>query len=424
MNRNNGAVDIRVERGDLSSLRERNTSRVLNVLRRGEATTRVDIAEFTNLDKKTVTNIVGDLLDRKIIRVFAKYSDGAGRPKEKLEIRGDYARFAGIDLGGTHLSGVIVDYTGAQVASCDVDVNNDMEPDTLIKLCGYLMDNLAKKAGTESGMLKGIGISFPGFVTPSASGAVTSENLPKWIDAPVRTLFQEAYHVPVFVDDSSRLMALAELWFGKGRDCDNFIVADLGLGIGCGVVLERRIFRGSNGKSGEIGHTVVDVNGPACTCGSHGCIESFAAGWSLSRQAWEIMRANPRSLLRETCRSVNLEPSIREVVLAAELGDDELKNLLSKAGEYIGLGFSNAISMFNPQRLIIGGRLTKSNPLLMDALIATIRTRCMKEILDDVEIVESELGISASAWGAGIACIQGLEAELSVGWTADKACMG
>ncbi|MDR2617677.1 MAG: ROK family protein [Treponema sp.] len=401
-------ADNMPEKGDQSYLRSRNTARILETLRQNKAFSRIDLAEQTNLDKKTVLNIVNDLFAQGMIRIMSRQIDGAGRPKEILGINGDYGRYAGIDLGGTHLSGVIVNFAGERIASNDVEVHNGLEPDTLMKLCIYLMRNLLKEAGLKEYDLSGIGISFPGFVA-SSQGYVTSENFPRWQNIPIQEMFQKRYNLPVCVDDCSRLMALAELWFGKGRNCRDFIVADLGFGIGCGIVIDRKIFRGSAGKSGEVGHTVVDVNGPPCTCGSHGCIESFAAGWALSRDAQSIMQKHSNTLLCETSGNSPEGVNFRQVVLAANLGDLYCADLLKKAGEYIGIGLSNAISFFNPSRLIIGGRLIQDNEIMIRAITETIQIKCMKQILDDVEITVSELGGSASAWGAGVSCILNAE---------------
>ncbi|MDR1901868.1 MAG: ROK family protein [Treponema sp.] len=401
-------VDNMPEKGDQSYLRSRNTARILESLRQNEGFSRIDLAELTNLDKKTVLNIVNDLLAKGLIRVTSRQADGAGRPKEILGLNGSYGRYAGIDLGGTHLSGVIIDFAGECIASSDIEVHNGMEPDTLMKLCVYLMGNLLKESGLKEYDLSGIGISFPGFVT-SSQGSVSSENFPKWQNIPIQKMLQDRYNIPICVDDSSRLMALAELWFGKGRNRRDFIVADLGFGIGCGIVIDRKIFRGSAGKSGEVGHTTVDVNGPLCTCGSHGCIESFAAGWALSRDAQIIIREHPDSLLRETGGNSPEGVNFRQVILAANLGDPYCAALLNNAGKYIGIGLSNTISFFNPSRLIIGGRLVQNNEILLKAITGTINSNCMKQILEDVEITVSELGDGASAWGAGISCIVNAE---------------
>ncbi|MDR2029264.1 MAG: ROK family transcriptional regulator [Treponema sp.] len=400
------------EKGNQSFLRSRNTAKILQAIRQNDSFSRIDLAEHTNLDKKTVLNIVNDLLGKGMVRISDRLADGVGRPKDILAINGDYARYAGIDLGGTLLSGVVVNYAGEQIASHDVEVHNGMEPDTLIKLCIYLMDNLLKKAKLMEYGLGGIGISFPGFVSSAAAGSVTSEDLPKWQNIPIRKIFRDRYKLPVYVDDCSRLMALAELWFGKGRDCNNFLAADLGFGIGCGIVIDRKIFRGSNEKSGEIGHTLVDINGPPCTCGSHGCIEAFAAGWALSRQAQEIKQQHADTLLFETGGNNAESPGFRQVVLAANLGDPYCRDLLVRSGEYIGIGLSNAISFFNPSRLIIGGPLIKDNEIMLGSIVKTIKSKCMKLILDDVDITASELSSNASAWGAGISCILGAEREL------------
>jgi predicted NBD/HSP70 family sugar kinase len=322
----------------------------LEALRQHENFSRIDLAEYTNLDKKTVLNIINNLLTRGIIRITARQTDGVGRPKEILGINGDFGRYVGIDLGGTYLSGVIVNFKGECIASSDIEVHNGMEPETLMKLCVYLVGTLLKDAKLKEYDLSGIGISFPGFVT-SSLGSVTSENFPKWQDIPIQKMFHDQYNLPVCVDDCSRLMALAELWFGKGKNCRDFIVADLGFGIGCGIVIDRKIFRGSGGKSGEVGHTLVDVNGPPCSCGSHGCIESFAAGWALSREAQRIRQEHPDSLISETWGNSGEAANFRQVLLAANLGDSFCSDVLKKAGEYIGIGFSNAINFMQTVRL-------------------------------------------------------------------------
>jgi predicted NBD/HSP70 family sugar kinase len=398
-------LKVIAEKGDQSSLHSRNTAKILEALRQNDRLSRVDLAEYTNLDKKTVLNITNKLLPKGMIRVLSRLADGAGRPKEILGINGDFGRYAGIDLG-THLSGVIVNFAGRQITSQTIEVHNGMEPDTLIKLCNYLMEIMLKQAALRKYDLSGIGISFPGF---TYRGSVTSENYPKWRNIPIQELFQKRYNLPVYVDDSSRLMALAELWFGKGKTCDDFIVADLGFGIGCGIVINREIFRGSGGKSGEIGHTIVDVKGPPCSCGSRGCIESFAAGWALSRDAAQIKRRHPDTLLNETKGGSGDVAGFSDVILAANLGDAYCTELLKKAGEYIGMGLSNAVSFFNPSKLIIGGRLIQNNEITLRTIIDTINQKCMKQNLEDVEITVSDLGGGASAWGAGIFCIQNEE---------------
>jgi predicted NBD/HSP70 family sugar kinase len=158
----------------------------------------------------------------------------------------------------------------------------------------------------------------------------------------------------------------------------------------------------------------VDVNGPPCSCGSHGCIESFAAGWALSREAQKIRQQHPDSLISETWGNSGEAANFRQVLLAANLGDSFCSDVLKKAGEYIGIGFSNAISFFNPSMLIIGGRLIQNNDITLQAIKETIKGKCMKQIFDDVEITVSELGGGASAWGAGISCILNEESSMGV----------
>ena len=208
----NDSPDSMPEKGNPNSLRVRNTAKILEVLRRQQGFSRAGVAECTNLDKKTVTNIVNELLDKNVLTVNSRQAGGVGRPKEILGINGDYAIYAGIDLGGTHLSGVIVNFTGGQTAAYDLDVNGDMEPNTLMKLCDYLMNMLLKNAGIGIESLSGIGISFPGFVSKSAEGGVTSENLPLWSNIPIQKILEAKYGVPVELVDPFPLCIVDETY--------------------------------------------------------------------------------------------------------------------------------------------------------------------------------------------------------------------
>jgi glucokinase-like ROK family protein len=396
------------EKGNQSFLRSRNTARIFEAFRKNDQLSRPDLVDYTRLDKKTVFTIVNDLLAEGMIRAYSRQTDGAGRPKEILGINGDFGRYAGIDLGGTHLSGVIVDFAGQRITSKDIEVHNGMEPDTLMKLCIHLMENMFKETGFHEYDLSGIGISCPGTID-FIRGPVSIDNFPKWQNIPIQEMFQEQYHLPVYIDNDSHLMALAELWFGKGKGCKDFIVANLGFGIGCGIVVEGMILLGSNGKSGEIGHTIIDVNGPLCTCGLRGCIESIASGWALSRDAQRIRQQHPNTLLNETADGPGETISFDQVILAANLGDKYCTELLRKSGEYIGMGLSNAACFFNPSKLILGGRLIQDNEIILRSIIDTVNKRCMKQILEDMKITVSDLGVGASAWGAAISCILNAE---------------
>ncbi|MBT3320052.1 MAG: ROK family transcriptional regulator [Clostridia bacterium] len=391
---------------DQSFLKNYNITKVLNILRQYERLSRIELSAVSSLDKKTITNITKRLLEDKQIEVVEYRYEGMGRPKAMLGLRGDYCKCIGLDLGGKYISGVIIDFTGAVVCSHNVDIFSRIEPEMLIKISYNIIDNLLKKAKISMEEVNGIGISIPGFIDKETGMAILSENIPLWSTVPLEKIFSEKYNKPVYIDNNSRLMAVAELWYGKGRDQKDFLSFDLGLGIGCGIVINHNVYEGGSGKSGEVGHTIVEVDGPLCTCGRHGCIESLASGWALDMQVQEAIKKGVPTLLTEMKSGEGSSATKADIRLAAELGDEFSIKLLERAGEYIGIGVANAIDLFNPTLVIINGTLVADNEVLMNAIRKTVEEQTMPQIYSDVKIVESEIGVLASAIGAATLCLE------------------
>jgi hypothetical protein len=196
-------MDVIQEKSDQRFLREYNIKKILNLLRKHGNLSRVELAAMSNLDKKTVTNIVKELLEQRQVKIISKSSEGIGRPKEMLAINGGYCHCIGIDLGGTHISGVLLDFTGKMLFSHNVELNNDMEPDTLIKLCFHVVDMLLKEASGKKMNIEGMGISIPGIIDKEAGLLVLAENMPKWHNIPLKKLFADKYGMPIYVEDCS-----------------------------------------------------------------------------------------------------------------------------------------------------------------------------------------------------------------------------
>jgi len=330
---------------------------------------------------------------------------GKGRPKELLTLTGDYCHCIGIDLGGTHITTILLDFTTKVLASQSVDLNENVTHDTILSICDFLVENLLNEAGLKMNDVSGIGVTFPGIFDTVTGDILTASNLPSWKNISVKKIFEKKYNIPVSFEDCSRAMALAELWH-KNNKCDNFIVLDMGLGIGCGIVIDNKIYAGSGGKSGEIGHMITEINGPVCSCGRRGCIETLASGWALSKRAQELLNEGKCSELKKIIPNSKYAPHLKEIILAAGLGDESCKELLTKAGEYIGIGIANALSLFNPSKVILGGRMIKDNSYMLKSIDETVRKQTIADIYNDVRIEVSDIGDNASAIGAAILCIQ------------------
>ncbi|NLC43559.1 MAG: ROK family protein [Clostridiales bacterium] len=392
-------------KSDQSFLRSYNIKKVRSILREEGYCSRVDLSAKANLDKKTITNIINEMLADGEVIVVSKSTNGVGRPKENLALNGKYLYSIGLDVGGTHVSGVIMDYTGKVLCDHSIDIAS-MSSDILMQLCNYIIEELLEKSKFSIEQIDKIGLAFPGYIDSKTGEAKLNENIKGWRNLPLADLFHKKYNVEIMVDDCSRLMALAELRYGSGREVNDFIVFDLGLGIGCGIVINGKVFYGSMGMSGEVGHTIVKVDGPRCTCGRNGCIESIASGWALTKQATELLDRGESPLLSEATNKNTIIPTVKEIGLAAKLGDDKCLRLLKNAGRYIAIGIVNSISIINPSKVIVGGRLILDNDIMFHEIVETVKREALNEMIKDLRIQASQLGDLATAIGAATLCME------------------
>ena len=403
----NGALPVAdYERSDQNFLKRFNRRKVLDIFRERKTLSRIELSQIANLDKKTITNITKELLEDGQIRFDHTERKSAGRPKELLSINGSYAHCVGIDIGGSHITGVVLDFSDKLLAfdTVEIDLRNHFDSSAFFSITNLMIDNLLLRSGLSPDDISMIGIAIPGH-TSKKGEATLIENIPCLAGVDIRAFFANRYNKPVLVGDCSQLMALAELRIGEGHNANDFLVFDLALGIGCGIVINRSIYGGFGGKSGEIGHMIVERDGPLCSCGRRGCIEAMASGWALSAFAKAHIEANPNGILASVSEAAGGAATTRQLSEAAAQGSSFSTKLLQRAGLYIGIGISNAISLFNPPRVILGGRLIIDNPILLDAIRASIREKTIDAIYQDTEIVVSKIGGNASAIGAALQCL-------------------
>lgn len=393
-------------KSDQSFLRNFNTQKILNIFREQGPMSRIDIAAISYLDKKTITNLMNELLEQKKVMVQSKKKQGQGRPKEIISLNGHFSRSIGLDVSTTYIAGIILDFSGKVLCRHYTEIKSIFEADDLLRYCDQVIQQLLAESGMSLDDIDHIGLSLPGYLDNESGLTVLSENLPSWHNVTVKEMFAEKYQKNIYIDDCSRLMALAELWYGKERECESFIVFDIGYGIGCGIVINSEIFAGGNGKSGEVGHTIVKPDGPKCTCGRRGCIESLASGWALLKQGEAIVRKNPESILAEIVKKKGGHISIQDLVLASKQGDEGVIKLLKAAGKYISISIANSVSFFNPSKIILGGNLIQENEILIESIFKNAKIQTLPDLYADAVIVKSDLGVYASALGAATMCMR------------------
>jgi len=248
--------------------------------------------------------------------------------------------------------------------------------------------------------LAAVGVSFGGPVDATWGVVLLSHHVPGWENVPLRQWLETRLGVPVAVDNDANAGALGEWRFGAGQGCDSMLYVTVSTGIGGGWIVNGRPYRGADGMAGEIGHIVIQPEGPKCICGRRGCLEALAAGPAIARRARECLAESPaagqalRALVGDDVSAV----TARHVSQAAAAGDELAQQVLDEAALALGQGIGSAITLMNPQRVVVGGGVAKSGPRYFEVARAVARANVLPGMT--VDIVPAALGDDAPLWGA------------------------
>lgn len=285
-----------------------------------------------------------------------------------------------------------------QIRSPRSDASADMA--VMLELAGELLS-------LNPGRLVAVGVSFGGPVDVDKGIVRLSHHIPGWENWPLRDDLLAELGAPVVVDNDANVGALGEWRFGAGQDCDSLLYMTVSTGIGGGWVLNGRPYRGVDNMAGEIGHTLVDPSGPLCVCGRYGCLEALASGLAIRDRALDRLEREPESgmILRRLGGEDLTTLTAETVSRAAHQGDGLALSVLLEAGEALGKGIGNALSLMNPQRVVLGGGVTQAGDAYWDAVRRAARRNTLPEIRS--EIVPAALGSDSPLWG-GIALVEAL----------------
>jgi len=303
-----------------------------------------------------------------------------------------------LDFGGTKLTAGLAAagehrwLARRQVLSPpDADASYDFE--TMISLALSLLIEAEDKPAA-------VGVSFGGPVSAAEGMVLLSHHVPGWENTPLRDQLESSFGVPVSIDNDANAGALGEWRSGAGQGCQSLFYITVSTGIGGGWVLDGQVYHGADSVAGEIGHITVEPGGPACICGRRGCLEAVAAGPAIARRAQGRLRAEPQAgaILRQSVDGAIEAVTSKHVSQAAEVGDELARRVLDEAAQALGFGISYAISLMNPERVVVGGGVAKSGPRYFEVVRAAARANVLPEMR--VDIVPAALGDDAPLWGA------------------------
>src|SRR4051794_3411315 len=314
----------------------------------------------------------------------------------------------GVDVGGTKVAAARV-----QGAECSSHVERPTELASSEGLIDQL-ESVIREVVDSEGQPDAVGIGLPSQIDFASGTVVASVNIPLE-GVPLGKELGDRLGVPVHVDNDANCAALAEAFFVKDGPAQHLVMYTLGTGVGGGVVVDGKIFRGATGLGAELGHQPIDWDGPECpgACPNRGCLEALCSGKALERDSTELAKANPDTLLgRLLAGSGRDKVRGRDVVKAARDDRDPASlKLLEQLGTYLGVGLSGAINTFEPEYIVIGGGLSQGADLFFDRACEEARARALPALAERVRIQLAEGGAKAGLIGAGLLAAQEVGGE-------------
>lgn len=331
---------------------------------------RADVTRALGISGGSVTTLTSDLITEGFLREVEGGAPagqaGRGRPPVALEVVPEGRNVIGIKLSDERHSAVLTDFAGNRLAEATLPTP------PIRKTLAQMLDEMAElvsilraSAPQDAANVAAVGIGLSGLVDHD-TGIVPWSPLMTEGGVPLKTAVEDRFGWQAHVDNDSNVLTLAELWFGAGRAMSDFAVVTIEHGVGMGMVLGNRLFRGTRGMGLELGHIKVQLDGALCRCGQRGCLEAYLADYALAREASTALGRNPRNMQSPQAM---LETLFGE----AKAGNQAALTIFRRAGRYLSVGLSNVIQLFDPELIILSGERMRYDYLYADEVLAEMR---------------------------------------------------
>jgi glucokinase-like ROK family protein len=380
-------------------VRRLNTVSVMEVLRLYAPLSRAELSARTGLNPSTVSSIVSELIGSAFIQETTLQDARIGRPGMLLELNPAGGGAVGVEIGVDFLSIVLTNFT-AEVLWSKRIAHSEGEPQVnLLEKTEALISEVLECSRSSGLRPLGIGVGAPGLVDGNQGKLVFAPNL-SWKDTPLRLMWTNRFNLPVFVENEANSGAMGEYYYGVAHGMEDFIYLSTGIGLGGGIMIGGKLFKGSHGFAGEIGHTTIYGDGELCGCGSRGCWETYVGPRYMIQRIRQTLVDGHQSMLNELVEGDLNRLTVDMVIAAADAGDQIALAALKEVGIHLGVGVSNLINIFNPELVVVGGVLSPASPWLIPMIQESIRRKALPPLVENVQIVPSQLGLDSCVMGA------------------------
>jgi glucokinase-like ROK family protein len=394
---------------------------LLDLIRDRRAVTRAELAEETQWGRTVLSQRLAELMETGLVSDAGVGRSTGGRAPRKVRFRGEAAAVVGVNLGATRMDIAVTNLAAEVLATREETWDIARGPEMTLRRLETLIEQAVADSPVSRADIVGIGVGLPGPVEFATGRPVAPPTVPGWNDYPVRDRLTGHFGVRVVVDNDVNTMAVGERRAGLARGVDNFVFVKVGTGIGAGLFSNGVLHRGAGGAAGDIGHIAIEGGSTVlCRCGRLGCLEAYAGGAALARQAQEAAGNGHSKYLTEVLKTSGSAPTAEDVTRGASAGDPVCLQLLNQAAWRLGQAMSGCVNFFNPSLIVFGGGVSRAGDLLLPGIRRAVLELSLPLATRDLRIEITRLDHAAGTIGAAFTTIDQLLCADQFAWWAER----
>lgn len=380
------------------TLKEINKKNILKIIIDNGPISRIDISRLLNISRPTISAYITELIEENFIKEIGKShsSPSGGKKAVLLQFNNKSGYILGVMIGVKTIRIGISDLRSNIIKLIKIPTEEWQGPQSVINKIVEGTKELLTMMDINKSNIIGVGIGVPGLVDSNFGLVIFSPNMTGWENIKLQEILENRFELPVFIENECRVQAIAEKRFGLAKNKNDFVCFETGVGIGTGVFTNNELLLGKNGIAGEVGHIITDLGGKKlCHCGNVGCLETLCSMGSLIEDIQEDVKSGKKSMIKP---GDSLD--ISDVYKYYNLGDDVVVSNVMKNANYLGIGISNAIKMFNPEIIILQGKVIEFGEKYLDRIKITVAENTFPKVKDEYNIQYSKLGEKVGLIGA------------------------
>lgn len=383
-----------------AEIKEEYNSSILSNIRKYGPISRTELYRMTRFSKSTITRIVEDLIEKRLVKETGILEADSKRKPVGLELNPDIYYCIGINISKNTLRAILADFTMNIIHKKQIDIKKIDNAVFLLELIHTTICDMLKDSGIDEQKILGAGIGIPGIVDHKNGIVVDFASTHKLSDIHVKKYLESKFKFKVFADNDVNTQVLGEYWYGYATNHENSIFVNCREGIGAGIISEGKIIRGKNNVTGEFGHMIINTYGRQCTCGRYGCLEAYSSTEAIENSVKAFVKRGRASMVTAAVNSDIDKINYRTICQSAYEGDKLCLECLKDASNMLSIGLINLIDVLNPEIVILSGDLFDMNDIFFEMVKEFTREKLFNTFSQDVIFMKREINDNLYEIGA------------------------